>query len=150
MKEKLENIVGGGTITHCLNLRETSVSFSCMYVWGTSIYDFPPTFYPLRSSSSQPSSSHAFPVLVRQLDCSYQRTQWNTSLLSAPVIPVIYRDKSTSSFAVLASTAPSFSLHSSSIPSCLEVPGFMPLCLKCCSLPALARAPWVSSLCSGM
>lgn len=41
MKEKLENIVGRGTITHCLNLTErTSLSFSCMF-GGTSVHDSP-------------------------------------------------------------------------------------------------------------
>lgn len=39
------------------------------------------TFHPLRRLVNQPSSSHAFPVLVRQLDCSHQRTQWNMPLL---------------------------------------------------------------------
>lgn len=55
MKEKLENILGVGTIAHSLNLIETaSVSFSRMYVWGTSVHDFPPTFLPLRRSVNQP------------------------------------------------------------------------------------------------
>lgn len=43
MKEKLENILGGGTIAHSLNLTETMpVSFSRTYVWGTSVHDFHP------------------------------------------------------------------------------------------------------------